>query len=366
MKIIHIVSSIAKINYGVWNAAIFGSTYLNKKHQVTSELWICSKIIPDETVPDIEYHFFEKDNLTFSGYNKWLRKFNPSDTIFVTHGAWLKPTRLGFKAKLKGYSWIYIPHGMHEPWVDERGKLKKMIYFKLLERPMARRADAVRAVSDVEKNNLTRRLNRKIHTIYNGIILDEDTNIEKPPEKLNFLFMARLHRKKGIEPLVKAWAEVMLEKKNAQLIIVGPDEGELDKIKPYFNNNITYLGPQFGQKKQFLLREAHFYILPSFKEGFPTSVVEAMGYGAIPIVSIGCNFPQVFEANLGFEVKPDKVSIQTVLKQIITQPFDLNLSGRNIEYVKQNLTDKIIGENLFMLYQKILDKRNNMNEKSQE
>lgn len=357
MKIIHIVSSIAKINYGVWNAAIFGSAYLNKKHQVSSELWICSKIIPDQTVPDIDYHFFEKENLTLSGYKSWLKRFDPTETIIVTHGAWLKPTRLGYRAKLMGYSWIYIPHGMHEPWIEERGKLKKWIYFNLFERPMARKADAVRAVSDVEKENLTRRLNRKIHTIYNGIILDDNINILKSSEKLNFLFMARLHRKKGIEPLVKAWAEVMLEKEYTQLIIVGPDEGELDKIKPYLNNNITYLGPQFGQKKQFLLREAHYYILPSFKEGFPTSVVEAMGYGAIPIISIGCNFPQIFEANLGFEVKPEVESIQKVLNQIITRPFDLNLSGRNIEYVKQNLTDKIIGENLFLLYEKILEKK---------
>lgn len=354
MKIVHIVSSIKRINFGVWNAAIFGSNYLLSEHGVTSELWVCGNLATEQVVPDIQYHFFHKEDLSLWGYKHWLSQYDPKETIIVTHGAWLQPTRLGYRAKWHKYYWIYVPHGMHEQYELVKGRFKKWIYFNMLERPMARKADAIRAVSETEKNNLVRQFNRKIHVVYNGIVLNETDIIEKPSGKLNFLFMARLQRKKGLVFLVKAWSKIMHDITNAQLLIAGPDEGELEKIKPFLKQNIIYLGPQFGDKKLELLRDAHYYVLPSYSEGFPTSVVEAMGYGAIPIISRGCNFPQVFAEGLGYEVKPDETSIIPVLELLRNKPFDKDLSSRNIRYVYENLTDRKIGEDLYRLYCNLL------------
>lgn len=355
MRIIHIVSSITKINFGVWNAAIFGSDFLKKEYNVKSELWICKKSHFESTAPQINFFFFQKNELSKKGFQKWLNNFNHDDTIIVTHGAWLLPTKLGYRAKKEGYKWLYVPQGMLEPWGLKKGKFKKRLYFKLFEQRMNNDADAIRAVSQIERANLEDRLKRKIELIFNGVPIVDNTELLKSKKEIKYLFLARLHSKKGLIFLVKAWAESMYECDNTNLLIAGPDEGELELIKPYLKNNITYLGPVYGKEKERLLKEVHYYILPSFSEGFPTSIVEAMSYGAIPIISEGCNFPEVFSENIGYKVYPDKDSIIKVFSELRGKAFDQNLSIKNIQYANENLSDRKIGTDLYKLYSKLLN-----------
>jgi glycosyltransferase involved in cell wall biosynthesis len=354
MRIVHIVSSISSTNFGVWNAAIFGSTYLKKTYNVDSDLWVCSRTRNDTLIPEIPFRYFNGDQMGGRGLKIWISMYSKKDTIFVTHGSWLKPTQIGYRAKKSGYKWIYLPQGMFEPWAMKNDWLKKKIYFELFEKRMCQKADVIRAVSKPEESNLKRLFNTTISLIYNGVNSNPKNNSEKPSFPLVYLFLARLHHKKGIYFLVKAWKNVMNEKVDSKLMIVGPDEGELKRILPYINNNIEYLGPLFGKDKERILQSAHYYVLPSFSEGFPSSVVEAMSFGAIPIISEGCNFPDVFKEQLGYEIKPEEESIERALTQISNKAFDNKLSNRNILFVKQNLTDNIIGDQLFSLYKNLI------------
>jgi hypothetical protein len=72
----------------------------------------------------------------------------------MTHGSWRFPTRWGYKLSRLGYKWIYLPHGMLEPWSLRKHKLKKSIYFSLFEIPMVRKADMVGGTSTPEFANL--------------------------------------------------------------------------------------------------------------------------------------------------------------------------------------------------------------------
>lgn len=354
MRIIHIVSAISSTNFGIWNAAIFGSIYLKKTYNVDSELWICSRTKSDTLIPEIPFYFFKPNELSINGIRKWILNFPKDDILFVTHGAWLKPSIIGFLAKKAGYKWIYLSHGMLEPWAMKNDWLKKKIYFGLVERPMSKNADVIRAVSRPEENNLRRFYKNKITLVFNGVRLEQQNLAIKPINPIVYLFLARLHFKKGILPLVKAWKKVMDNNSFSKLIIVGPDEGELKKIAPYIDKNIEYLGPLFGEDKKRILEIAHYYLLPSFSEGFPSSVVEAMSFGAIPVISDGCNFPEVFEEKLGYKINPDQSSIENVLNTIQYMSFDYDLSRRNINYVKENLSEETIGDKLFCLFNDLL------------
>ncbi len=109
-------------------------------------------------------------------------------------------------------------------------------------------------------------------------------------------------KKKGIVPLVKAWLQsALLNNTACRLIIAGPDEGELPLIQSLITDatNIEYIGMVSGDAKDKLLASASYYLLPSFSEGFPTSLLEAMEKGAIPVITRGCNFNEVFEQNIG-------------------------------------------------------------------
>jgi glycosyltransferase involved in cell wall biosynthesis len=354
MRIVQIVSSISSINYGVWQAAIFGSTYLKKTYNVDSELWICTKTNNDTIEPEIPYKYFEKHQMSGTELKKWFTLFSKEETIFITHGAWLKPTFIGFKAKQAGFRWVYLSQGMFEPWALKNGWLKKKIYFAFFEKRMCRKADVIRAVSKPEEENLRKLFKSRICLIYNGVKFNPYDLSDKPADKKVFLFLARLHHKKGILPLVKGWSISMKGSSEDELLIVGPDEGELNKITPLINGNIKYYGALFGEEKKKMLQIAHYYVLPSFSEGFPSSVVEAMSFGAIPIISEGCNFPEVFKESLGYEVTTEEEDIAKVLRQVSNKPYDIGLARRNVEYVQQNLTESIIGDKIFTLYNEIL------------
>ncbi|MFZ4455596.1 MAG: glycosyltransferase [Bacteroidales bacterium] len=353
MKIINIVSSVSKINFGVWNAAIFGTDYLKSVRNVDSELWICSKSATDYEDIAVPHFYFEENRKTKSGFVDWLKGYDSNETVVVTHGAWLEPTKMGYWAKQKGFKWIHLPQGMLEPHAFKTSTWKKKIYLALFEGRYLKRVDIIRAVSDPEHQNLKCMFPRIIR-IFNGVKTSGES-VEKDSKQTIYLFLARLHKKKGIIHLVDAWANEMYSRPNSKLIIAGPDEGELEKIQSLIHHNIEYVGPVFGEDKTKLLERVHYYVLPSYSEGFPSSVIEAMSYGAIPIISEGCNFPQVFEEKLGYEVTTDHRSIQNIFTELKNLEFDKQKSQRNIDYVKNNLSEEVIGEQLYQLYKTILN-----------
>jgi glycosyltransferase involved in cell wall biosynthesis len=275
-----------------------------------------------------------------------------SNSLIVTHGSWLFPTIYGAALQSAGFRWVYVPQGMLEPWSLQQGRLKKRIYFTFVEKPKALRANAVRAVSEPEEENLRKVFNGKVYRIENGSGTHQ--YMPKPDGQTIFVFMARLHHKKGVLPLVRAWENTMRNQPSKKLVVAGPDEGELGKLKPYLYGNVEYVGPVYGDDKVKLLTQAHYYVLPSFSEGFPSSVLEAMGMGAIPILTKGCNFPKVFQAKLGYEIEPNDKSIETMLVYLQEKPYDFGLSRRNHEFIAEHYSEEVIGEALFKLYRSVL------------
>jgi glycosyltransferase involved in cell wall biosynthesis len=237
----------------------------------------------------------------------------------VTHGVWQYCTRWGAAAKSLGFHWVYTPHGMLEPWSMEQKWIKKKIYFSLIEKRLAQKADLVRAVGAPECANLRKNFLNVEH-IANGIYPGDILKNPKDKSTITFLYLARLHHKKGVIPLAEAWLKSEAGKSDHhELLIAGTDDGEKDALVTLIQNsgaqNIKFLGPQFGSEKRELLEKAHFYILPSHSEGFPTSVVEAMGAGSIPIITTGCNFPEVFEIGIAIRTTPDPNDILLALNK---------------------------------------------------
>lgn len=355
MIVLHLISTLRSINFGIWNAALFGSTYLQQKHGVKTIAWITDTQSETVNIPNVSIRYIGPKP-TISIINEAIEAdgLNTDNTVVVSHGCWLQPSRQGLKLKRRGFQFLYTPHGMLETWSLQQNALKKRIYFALIEKWVAMGADEVRAVSAIEATNLEKLLHRETHTIYNGTHMPAFT--EKQGHVLTFLFMGRLHQKKGILPLVKAWSKTYKDRSDRKLVIAGPDEGELVKLKEYLSNNIVYSGPVYGEEKKQLLRSAHYFMLPSFSEGFPSSVVEAMAYGAIPMISAGCNLPEVFENQIGYHIEPDEGSISSALNQVGSTPFDHSLSARNHDFARRNYSEEKIGHDLYTLFEKMLKK----------
>ncbi len=358
MKIINIVDNATPVNTGIWNAAVSTAEALKNNYDIDSELWY-PKMADDlhlsycVTVP------LQSINLKYIEDLIIERALSSEDTIIITHGCWQYPTKWGMNFKSRGYKWIYVPHGMLEPWSLRQKKWLKSVYFKFREKPKAKYADYVRAVGSPELKNLTKYFDQ-VKLIPNGVKMPIlEVIIKKDENIIVFIFMARLHYKKGVESLVKAW---VLSNANLnsryKLIIAGPDHGELEKILPYINSssNIEYIGMVKGTQKHDLLINGHFYILPSFSEGFPTSVVEALSYGMVPLITSGCNFPEAIENKVAIEISTDETDILEKINLLIQ---DINGIAKdkaveNYEYILRNYSIDHIAKMQYKMFNVLL------------
>jgi glycosyltransferase involved in cell wall biosynthesis len=342
-KIINIVDNLLPLNYGLWNAAVNPSVVLEKIYGVKSECWYPdnehNSVLPAglKGVALISLSVSEVQKLIL------LENLDPSETVIMTHGTWQFPTRWGHKFATFGFRWWYTPHGMLESWSMEQKRLKKFIYFNLVEKVLIKRATVIRAVGKPEQENLKRLTDREIQLIPNGIeeslkIGDKSFNLPR-----RYLFLSRLNHKKGIIPLIDAWNSSSLAgNSETELFIAGPDDGELKNLEQmlslYPNGNIKYVGAVYGDEKKQLLESSHFFLLPSLSEGFPTSVLEAMQHGAIPLITEGCNFPEAFEADMAIRIGTSIKEIKSALEN------SLKIEDKNLKTwsskIREFVTDK--------------------------
>lgn len=352
MKIINIVDSVAKVNLGIWNSAVSTAHILKQAYSVDSELWYPK---PVESLPDTS---------AINGCTlREIGTFDPKDVlddqcILVSHGCWQLPTRYAHSLhRQHGTPWMYVPHGMLEPWSLMQNRIKKMIYFTFIERRFANCANVVRAVGSPEAVNLSAHFSNPIH-IPNGVDLHHSVEI-KDFSSIRALFMARLHHKKGIIPLVRAWKQSTFGKSKAHsLTIAGPNDGELEVLMSELVNttNITYVGAVYGEHKQKLLNENNCYLLPSYSEGFPTSVVEAMGNGLVPLISEGCNFPEAFEMDLGLKISPNVPDIVQSLEKLgqLNNSELQSLSIKNTDFIRNLYILEKIAEKQYDIFTRML------------
>lgn len=136
----------------------------------------------------------------------------------------------------------------------------------------------------------------KIEILYNSVPLQEkkkEQNAKK--EELTALFLGRIGERKGVYDLL----EVANKIENLKIIIAG--DGETQKaqniVKENNLKNVTILDWINEEQKAEYLKNADMYILPSYDEGLPMSVLEAMSY-SLPVITTNVGgIPELVEDN---------------------------------------------------------------------
>ncbi len=129
--------------------------------------------------------------------------------------------------------------------------------------------------------------NTDIEILVNPAIRDEREHSRGARQQCTVLFLGRLGRRKGIYVLLNALAAVK-EKFPDVMLLCGGD-GEIDEVRAVaedlgVKDRVRLLGWVQGSEKNALLDSAAIYVLPSFAEGLPMSVLEAMAAG-LPVIS---------------------------------------------------------------------------------
>lgn len=106
-----------------------------------------------------------------------------------------------------------------------------------------------------------------------------------------FIFVGRIVADKGINELIEAF--VLLQKKynNVRLLLIGNFEDELDPLETNTKRIIKespfieYVGPQYGDDLISYYAASDCFVFPSYREGFPNTVMEAGAMGLPSIVT---------------------------------------------------------------------------------
>lgn len=209
----------------------------------------------------------------------------------------------GILSKFKKFKHI---HTTHCPWTDSSFRPLIIRPFLLLNNLFLNKlsfkfVDKVVAITPWELEILKKFIKNKnkITVIPNGT--DEilykriKNNNFKKEHKINgkylVLFFGRLNPTKGPEKLALAAINITKRRKDISFVWVGPDEGKAEEVKKLIKNykNMSYLGPIRGKEKiAEMYQAADIYVLPSYREGLPLTLFEAMASG-LPIVASPVN-----------------------------------------------------------------------------
>jgi glycosyltransferase involved in cell wall biosynthesis len=253
--------------------------------------------------------------------------------IVHIHGLWREyscvTSRLCRKLR-KPY--LVSAHGMLQPWALANGRWMKRAYLPIIELPVLRNAVGLRALTRAEIADYQGvGLHNPMRVIPNGVEIPKESFprlfLETFPSLSDHrlvLFLGRIHPKKGIDLLCRAWARVERSVPDAHLVIAGPDEGatlpglielvrKLDIV-----NRVTFTGMLRGPLKWSALAASSLFVLPSHSEGFSMSVLEALGVGLPVLISRNCHFPEIVSEGCGWEIEVEEEQLADSLVRALT------------------------------------------------
>lgn len=184
--------------------------------------------------------------------------------------------------------------------------------------------------------------------------------------KRYILSVSRLIEHKGIHYLIKAFQELERMGKmpnNFKLVIVGKNSETADyenylKFMSANQENIVFLGERTGKELASLFSHAAVFVQPSEDEGLSLALLEAMGYGILPIVSdIPANVEAVQgECGVIFKSK-DVESLKNKLAYFINRPEEAEKIGVMArERIEKNYSWDAIAKKTLEVYKDVLNK----------
>ena len=238
-----------------------------------------------------------------------LHELAPKADVIHDHGLWLMPNvDAGRAALLAGKPFIVAPRGMLAPAALAFSRLKKRIVWVLLQGKVVRRAACIHATSEQEHDEIRAfGLNNPVAIIPNGIDLPEPKarSMSGTAAGRIVLSLGRIHPKKGLDRLVRAWATLEAVHPDWRLRIVGPDErghaGELIALAAELKaRRVSVEKSVAGDAKVAAYQQADVFVLPTLNENFAITVAEALAAGTPVIATKGAPWRDLAREGCGW------------------------------------------------------------------
>jgi glycosyltransferase involved in cell wall biosynthesis len=343
-RILHVVSSMDPVLGGVCKAVRTITTSLIDSG-IDNEV-VC---LDDHNAAFIPNDAFKLHALgsgsNLWGYNSrllpWLKDNLRHYNAVIVHGLWLYSSFAVYLAmksiKIQDRpKYFVMPHGMLDPYFQkaEGRRLKAIrngLYWKLVENKVVNNADGI--LFTCEEECLLAKQPFQLYRPQREYVIG--LGVEDPPpykkvmdvafqntckyleDRPFLLFLSRIHEKKGVDLLVKAYESFLLnaEIELPALVIAGPglETSYGQRIEKFVSENeqlkncVFFPGMLSGDAKWGAFYNCEAFILPSHQENFGIAVVEALACGKPVLISDKVNIWREIKNGNGGLVEKDEL-----------------------------------------------------------
>lgn len=190
------------------------------------------------------------------------------------------------------------------------------------------------------------------------VLVPNPIDLSKLPEsrkekKKQIVFLGWVVPTKGVSELVEAWNVIGKEYSDYELFIVGQSKQE------YFDTlmenvcvkNITFTGEMKHNEAMKIVADSKVFVLPSYTEGFPNAVLEAMALGNAVIATTVGAIPEMLSDDCGVLISPrNSKELENALRDVLSDENKIRDMSQNAE---KKVREEYSIEKVYEKYQKI-------------
>ena len=174
------------------------------------------------------------------------------------------------------------------------------------------------------------------------------------------LFLSRVLKEKGIYETVDAVRILQARRRDVSLMVAGTGE-ECSRVKSYVRKygvrNVSFPGYLRGKEKAAAFLDAYVFCLPSYAEGMPVALLEAMSFGLPAVTSPVGGIADVFVDGVnGFFVAPgDALRVaEGLLRLMDDRDAYISISNRNYGYARDHFSCAAVARKLDEIYREVI------------
>jgi glycosyltransferase involved in cell wall biosynthesis len=285
---------------------------------------------------------------------RWLKANAKNYDAIVINGLWNYASYGSWRPLHKqDVPYFLFTHGMLDPWFNETYPTKiflKKIFWRLFEHKVLRDARGVMFTCEEERQLASKSFSPYAAREYvvgygtNDIEGDPQTRqaafvaqVPAVKDRRFILYLSRIHPKKGVDLLIKAFARHADAFPDIDLVVAGPDQtgskAELQGLARELgvSDRVRWPGMLSGDAKWGAFRLSEFFVLPSHQENFGIVVAEAMALRKPVLITNKVNiWREIAADNAGKVVNYDLEEIANGLQKLCAlTPKQREIVGRN-------------------------------------
>ena len=362
MNILHVTATKLKPSSGVTGVLVNLSNYQNNIEGVTARV-----LSLDAPVSCVKSDLF--DNLGNETFKEYITRFAP-DIVIIHDFYYFSYAKIAYILRGMNIPYLLEPHGAFGSNAVKKSYLKKMaanstVFYKLIHKAKAH----VFTNQHEKYDTIYKSMNSII--IPNGIerktVIESKKKTQESCLTPSFYFLGRYDiNHKGLDYLFDALDILDNEKLDINVYFYGI--GSDSELK-YVNQRISKLryikahecGQIYGEEKKKALEDSNILLLTSRYEGSPMTILDALSYGNMCLITPGTNVAdEIVDNQLGWKAELDAESIASTIRQSIKEyrVNGLNLSEHCKEYVLQHYSWDEIAKESIQMYQSVLGDTN--------